>query len=130
MKKKEQHGLMPDRSEAVLIILDVISDFKFPQGKQVLRAARAIAPRIARLKEKARAAGIATCYVNDNPGRWRSELPALLESAMSGSARGADVVQQLLPHPLDYFILKPRHSAFYGTPLEVLLEHLARVGSS
>jgi nicotinamidase-related amidase len=121
---KEQHGLAPDRSAAVLIILDMISDYRFPDGAQVLRAARRIAPRIAQLKARARAAGIATCYVNDNPGRWRSDLGALLEHATVSAARGADVVEQLTPDPNDYFILKPRHSAFYATPLEVLLKHL------
>jgi nicotinamidase-related amidase len=122
--KKEQHGLVADRSVTVLIILDLLSDFAFPDGKAVLRSARRIAPRIARLKKKAREAGIATCYVNDNPGRWRSDLTSLLRELTKPEARGADVVRSLLPHPQDYFILKPRHSAFYATPLEVLLNHL------
>lgn len=121
---KEEHGMVPDRSAAVLIILDLISDYRFPEGEEVLRAARRIAPRISRLKARAREAGIATCYVNDNPGRWRSDLSALLDHATGSDALGADVVEQLKPHPRDYFILKPRHSAFYATPLEVLLNHL------
>jgi nicotinamidase-related amidase len=123
VKKKQQHGLLPDHSPTVLLILDMLSDFRFPDGEQVLRAARRIAPRIARLKERARAAGAATCYVNDNTGRWRSDLSALLAHVTSDEARGADVCSQLAPAATDYVVLKPRHSAFYATPLEVLLEH-------
>lgn len=108
----------------MLLILDVISDFRFPEGSQVVKAARLIAPRLARLKAKAAAAGIAAVYVNDNPGRWRSDLPALLAQARGPASRGAEVVAQLAPQARDYFILKPRHSAFYATPLEVLLTHL------
>ena len=39
-------------------------------------------------------------------------------------AKGAEFVKPLLPDSEDYFMLKPMHSAFYMTPLEVLLPHL------
>jgi isochorismate hydrolase len=117
------HGLQPDRARAALLIIDMISDYEFPQSKPVERAARRIAPRIAELKKRARSAGLACVYVNDNPGRWRSDSHALIEHCLAPKRRGADIVQQLLPDPTDYFILKPRHSAFYATPLEVLLKH-------
>ena len=39
-------------------------------------------------------------------------------------AKGGDFVRPLLPDSEDYFVLKPMHSAFYMTPLEVLLQHL------
>lgn len=118
------HGLEPDRSVAALIILDMISDFDFPDGDEVARAAAKIAPHIARLKERAAAAGIACIYVNDNPGRWRSDSHALITHCLSAGSKGAAIVRQLKPKDRDYFILKPRHSAFYATPLELLLEHL------
>jgi isochorismate hydrolase len=119
----QMHGLQPDRARAALLILDMISDFEFPQARPVERAARRIAPRIAELKRKARKAGVACVYVNDNPGRWRSDSHALIEHCLAPERRGADIVRQLLPDPDDYFVLKPRHSAFYATPLEVLLKH-------
>jgi nicotinamidase-related amidase len=34
------------------------------------------------------------------------------------------VTRLLRPDRLDYFVLKPKHSAFYSTTLELLLEHL------
>jgi nicotinamidase-related amidase len=118
------HGLLPDRSPAALLILDMISDFRFPDGPAVRRAARRIAPRIAALKQRAEKAGIARIYVNDNPGRWRSDSQALVQQCLHPRAPGADVVRLVRPGDSDYFIMKPRHSGFYATPLEVLLEHL------
>jgi len=61
-------------------------------------------------------------YVNDNFGDWRSEKEVLMGRCLE--AKGAKFVRPLLPDSEDYFVLKPMHSAFYMTPLEVLLEHL------
>jgi len=122
--RKQEHGLTPDRSSAALLILDVLSDFRFPDGAAVMRAARRIVHPLARLRERAHRAGMAVIYVNDNPGRWRSDLPSLLERCTGPRARGPKVIAQIAPSPTDYVILKPRHSAFYATPLEVLLTHL------
>jgi nicotinamidase-related amidase len=33
-------------------------------------------------------------------------------------------VEQIRPEDEDYFVLKPMHSGFYQTPLELLLKHL------
>jgi isochorismate hydrolase len=118
------HGLLPDRSRAALLILDMVSNFQFPDGPKVQRAARRIAPHIADLKKRTKAAGIACIYVNDNPGRWRSDSHELIQECLLPPAAGADIVRLLRPEDSDYFILKPRHSAFYATPLEVLLTHL------
>jgi nicotinamidase-related amidase len=74
-----------------------------------------------RLKERAREVSIPVLYVNDF-GDWRSEKGVLMGRCLE--AKGADFVRPLLPDSEDYFVLKPMHSAFYMTPLEVLLEHL------
>jgi nicotinamidase-related amidase len=110
------------RSRTVLLILDMISDFAFPDGKAVLRSARQIAPRIVSLKARAAKARIPTIYVNDNLGRWRSDLNALLVRCAREEAMGCDVVQQIAPAANDFVLLKPKHSGFYATPLAELLE--------
>lgn len=118
------HGLAPERSSTALLILDMISDFRFPQGAQAARAALRVAPRIAELRRRVHEAGLAVLYVNDNPGKWRSDREALIRNALSERSLGAEVAAMLKPDEEDYFILKPRHSAFYATPLELLLEHM------
>jgi len=38
--------------------------------------------------------------------------------------RGTPIVKMLSPDDRDYFILKPKHSGFYSTPLPILLDYL------
>jgi nicotinamidase-related amidase len=127
MSADASNQAMPRRSKpcsTALLLIDVINHFEFPDGDQIARQALKIAPKIARLKSRARAAGIPTIYVNDNFGEWRSELSVLLSRCLRPGARGAHFVEQLQPDDEDYFVLKPMHSAFYQTPLETLLRHL------
>lgn len=111
-------------SALVLLLIDVINHFEYPDAHKMLIQARPIAPRIASLKARARAAGIPVIYVNDNFGQWRSDLTTLLAYCLRPQALGRQFVEQVRPDKDDYFVLKPRHSAFYQTPLEVLLEFL------
>jgi nicotinamidase-related amidase len=105
------HGSAPDAHDTCLLLIDVINDFEFPRGEQLFAQARRIGPKIAALKKRARAAQVPCVYVNDNFGQWRA------------GAHGRSFVDLLLPDKDDYFILKPKHSAFYQTPLELLLKH-------
>jgi nicotinamidase-related amidase len=114
----------PDPSTTAILLIDVINHFEFPDGKEMLVQALSIAPRLARLKARMRAARIPIIYVNDNFGQWRSDLPKLLAYCLRPEAVGRRFVEQIQPDKDDYFVLKPRHSAFYQTPLEILLEHL------
>lgn len=84
----------------------------------------AIVPNLARLKKRARRAGIPTIYVNDNVGQWRSEASKLVESCLQVKSAGKRFVESIRPVKEDYFVLKPMHSAFFRTPLEVLLRYL------
>jgi nicotinamidase-related amidase len=117
------HGSAPDTHHTCLLIIDVINDFDFPRGDELFEQARHIAEPIAALKKRARAAGVPCVYANDNFGHWRSNLEAILKHATRPGARGREFVELLKPEPEDYFVLKPKHSAFYQTPLELLLKH-------
>ena len=112
------------KSSAALILVDVINHFEFPDGPELLRNALRMAPRLARLKQRARRAGIPAIYVNDNFGQWRSNVSKLLEYCLRPAAPGRRFVELLRPDDEDYLILKPMHSAFYQSPLDVVLRHL------
>lgn len=103
-------------------MIDVLTTFQFPDGDAILRGALKMRDALVKLKARARAAGIPVLYVNDNFGDWRSEKEVLMGRCLE--AKGGDFVRPLLPDSEDYFVLKPLHSAFYMTPLEVLLKHL------
>jgi nicotinamidase-related amidase len=111
-------------ASAALVLIDVINHFEFPDGRRILKSAMLIAPRLARLKERARRARIPTIYVNDNFGQWRSNSSKLLEYCLRPDALGRDFVERLRPDEEDYLVLKPMHSAFYQSPLDTLLRHL------
>jgi nicotinamidase-related amidase len=105
-------------------MIDVINDFAFPQARQLFRFALPAARRIARLKARCRKAGMPTIYVNDNFGRWRSDFKSQVQRCLTGSPFGAAIARLLQPDEKDYFVLKPKHSAFFETSLPVLLESL------
>jgi nicotinamidase-related amidase len=109
-------------SRHALLIIDMISDWRFPDADRLLSKAEEIAPRIADLKRSCRGIGAPVIYVNDHFGDWRRDFAGLVRVSLEG--RGRAVTERLLPDPQDFFILKPRHSAFFATPLDLLLRQL------
>src|SRR3982751_4641808 len=107
-----------------LLVIDMVSTWDFPDGETLGRAARAIAPKIGALKQRCIHAGVPVIFVNDNRGRWRSEFHELVRVSILESETGASIAESLQPDEDDYSVLKPKHSAFYATPLDLLLRHL------
>jgi nicotinamidase-related amidase len=122
--KAPRDGKRNNRKSAALLLIDVINHFEFPDGPNILRRAESMAGNIVRLKQRARAAGIPAIYINDNFGDWRSDAGRLLAYCLRTDAPGRDFVEKIKPDARDYFVLKPMHSAFYQTPLDILLRHL------
>lgn len=107
-------------TDTALLILDMINPFDFPSGRAVARAALQIAPRIAQVKRAVKAQGGACIYVNDNFGRWQSDFRELVVRTELG--RAPAVLDWLRPEDDDTFVLKPKHSAFFQTPLPLMLQ--------
>ena len=118
------HGNVPDSSSTVVLLVDVINDLEFPGGDEIAKSAVPMAKALARLTARARSAGVAIVYCNDNFGRWRSDFRAQLRHCLNEPVRGHAIAELLRPSESDYFVLKPKHSAFYSTALGVLLHHL------
>jgi nicotinamidase-related amidase len=123
-KNADLHGSAPDKCELALLVIDMINDLEFPEGEQILPHALRVAERIASLKERCLAAGVPVVYVNDNFGRWRSDFGAQVEHCLHDGVRGQALAERLKPAADDYFILKPKHSGFYSTSLDLLLDYL------
>ena len=124
MNPRDTHGAAPERSSTVLLLVDVINDFDFPRSRDLLRFALPAARRIVALKKRLRARGVPAIYVNDNFGRWQSDFKKQVERCVSDESIGAPVARLLIPSENDYFVLKPKHSAFFSTSLDVLLNYL------
>jgi nicotinamidase-related amidase len=118
------YGSAPDRSRVAILLIDVINDMEFPGGDKLAARARPIGPKLLALRSRARRAKVPVIYANDNFGRWRSDFSAQVEHCLMDGVRGHELARVLKPEPDDYFVLKPKHSAFYQTCLELLLEHL------
>lgn len=111
-------------SRSALLIVDIVSNFEFEDGDRLHDNLMHVAGNIAELRERAVRSGTPVIYVNDNFGKWQEDFTALVEDIMSSSKKGAEVLRQLAPGPDDYYVLKPQRSAFYETPLDVLLGSL------
>jgi nicotinamidase-related amidase len=107
-----------------LLLIDVINDLEFEDGDKLSAAAVPAAGNIARLKLEAKIKGVPCVYVNDNFGQWQSDFKHLISSCVRDGVRGAQIAKQLVPQRDDYFVLKPRHSGFFQTPLDLLLRDL------
>jgi nicotinamidase-related amidase len=124
-RNPDLHGNVPDHSPTALLLIDVINDLEFAEGELILPAALAMARHVADLKARVKRAGIPVVYVNDNFGRWRSDLHAQVDHCLQDQVRGRELVEILRPEEDDYFVLKPKHSGFFSTTLDTLLEYLS-----
>src|SRR3954464_7566330 len=113
-----------ERAPTALLLVDVINDLDFPGSAELVRQAEPMARRLAALKKRAAAARIPSIYINDNFGKWRSDFRRLVDHCVNDDVPGREVARALRPTEDDYFVLKPKHSAFFNTTLDTLLEHL------
>jgi nicotinamidase-related amidase len=118
------HGSAPDTHPFALLLVDVINPLDFPEADQLLRFIPDLARTLADLKRRAKAAGVPVIYANDNFGRWRSDLSAVMKRCTEGGCKGREMAETLRPELDDYFVLKPKHSAFFASTLETLLRYL------
>lgn len=123
-RAKGLHGSAPDRCRVALLLIDWINDLEFDAGARLLKRALPAARATARLRARARRAGVPVIYCNDNFGRWRSDFRGTLRHCLAEGVRGEPIARLLEPDENDYFVLKPKHSGFHSTTLEVLLAHL------
>ena len=114
----------PARGRAALLVIDLINDFAFPDGARVWREVQRIQGGVIALLDRARRNAVPVVYVNDNLGRWRSDARRLVARCTASGSPSREFVRRIAPQERDYFVLKPRHSGFYCTPLELLLEFL------
>ena len=112
------------RSERVLLLVDFINPLDFPGGQQLAPHAVAAARATAALKERLAAEGVAAIYANDNYGVWRSDFHSMVSTCLGLKGPAGEVARLLYPQAADLTILKPRHSAFYASPLELLLTEM------
>lgn len=124
MTQNDLHGNAPDSHPVALLLVDVINPVDFPEADEFLRHALPAVRKIAALKKRAVEARVPVIYANDNFGRWRSDLSSVVRRCLERDCKGRPLCEALRPDEEDYFVLKPKHSAFYSTTLSLLLRAL------
>lgn len=117
-------GPRAQKHPVALLLVDVINDFDFPEASGLLASAGHAVERIEALLARAHARQVPVIYVNDNFGDWRSDFRSTVARCSDPLRPGAALARRLAPQMDDYFVLKPQHSGFFHTPLELLLEKL------
>lgn len=114
----EPHDDAP-RGRTALLIIDMLNDYAHDDGDVLRENARSAVPVIARLARRAMDAGVLVVWVNDNHDDWAASRESLLDAARA--AAGSELIDPIAPHEDAPFLVKSRHSAFYGSALEHLL---------
>jgi nicotinamidase-related amidase len=116
---------MPDRS--AILVIDMANDFLFPTGviadaggAEYRQRAQAIIPRLSRLLESAREAGVLVIYTTDAHQADDIELKKWPPHAMKGTWQ-AEIAPGVEPQPADLVLEKRTYSPFLSTDLEALL---------
>jgi nicotinamidase-related amidase len=121
------NGLRPGRlprSRRVLLLIDFINPFGFPGADKLAGPALEAARLTADLKERLAREGVTAIYANDNYGVWQSDFHSLVSACLGMEGAPGEIARLLYPQAADLTILKPRHSAFYASPLELLLAEM------
>ena len=105
-----------------LLVVDMLNPYEHEDSEPLAEHVAAALPGIESLLESAREAETAVVYVNDNFGDWNSSSEELAERARSGAH--PELVEPVLPTDGASFVIKARHSTFYETPLEYLLDQM------
>ena len=109
-------------SNTALLIIDMINDFNFKHGTILAEKTFIIAQQIQLLKKQCKKENIPIIYINDHYNLWQAEFMKVIEYCRN--KKSEPVIDQIKPDDSDYFLIKPRHSAFYGTALQTLLSQL------
>ncbi len=112
------------RSARVLLVVDFITPLNFPGAERLAGPALAAAQATASLKRRLQDARVPVIYANDNYGVWQSDFHSLVSTCLGMSGEPGQIARLLYPQADDLTILKPRHSAFFASPLELLLREM------
>jgi nicotinamidase-related amidase len=122
MSKIRTDDLQP--STTVLLMVDFINPLRFDGAAEIAPSALGAAQQAAKLRRRLDAEGVRSVYANDNYAEWNSDFQALCRRCQAMPGVAGRISRLLAPRRRDFAVLKPRHSAFYATPLHLLLEQL------
>lgn len=110
-------------SDTALLIIDMFNDYRHEDADQLAANVAEILGPLQRLQNAAHEhPAVDIVYVNDNHGDFNASGHDIVRSAQRG--RYPELVEPLLPADGCGFLTKVRHSVFYATALDYLLQRL------
>ena len=104
---------------SALIVIDMLNPYGHPDAGPLMASVRTALPGICALIDAARKQDAVTIYVNDHHGDWSATAAKLTEHALAG--RAPELVAPIAPEDDTPFVMKARHSIFYGTQVDYFL---------
>ena len=104
---------------SALVVIDMLTTYDFEDADALASNSEEAVQNIAKLIERAGDEDVPVIYVNDNYGDWNSSADELVQRALEGER--PDLIEPIKPPEGAKFVIKARHSIFYGTPLEYLI---------
>jgi nicotinamidase-related amidase len=105
--------------KSALIVTDMLNRYEHKDAEPLVHSVREMLPNLKSLIGQARDAEALVVYVNDNYGDWTAGRRELVDSALNGNE--PSLIRPILPPDDAPFVVKARHSVFYGTQLEYML---------
>lgn len=110
-------------STTAVVVIDMLNPYRHADAEPLQDSVGGIVGPLADLIGRARGRDpdeTQLIYVNDNHGDFSATREDLVAMALKGER--PDLVEPIAPSPECAFLPKVRHSAFFGTPLEYLLQ--------
>ncbi len=106
--------------KTAVLVVDMLNPYDHEDAERLTRSVEDVLDPLRDLIGRACEQGVELVYVNDNYGSWNSSHEDLVNHALGGER--PDLVEPVLPPEGTDFVVKARHSIFYTTPLEYLLQ--------
>jgi nicotinamidase-related amidase len=110
-------------SDTTVLVVDMMNTYHHPDAEVLIPNVEKIIEPLADLVRRARGSDdVDLVYVNDNYGDFTAEFSDIIRNACDGAR--PDLVEPIVPAEESRVLTKVRHSAFYATALEYLLDRL------
>ena len=109
--------------DTAVLVIDMLNSYRHADAEALTANVAEIIDPLADLIRRTRdSEEVDLVYINDNYGDFSAEFSDIVRSACQGAR--PDLVGPIIPPEGSLVLTKVRHSAFYSTPVDYLLERL------
>jgi nicotinamidase-related amidase len=110
-------------SDVAVLVIDMLNTYRHQDADVLVANVANIVDPLAEMISRAREHDdVDLIYVNDNYGNFEADFRDIADAALNGER--PDLVAPIAPNEDSLMLLKVRHSAFYSSSLDYLLNRL------